>query len=108
VYGGDQIVDFIWVGDVVRALILAASTTVSLPPINVANGTGTKIIDLARRVIQLSGSSGDVHVAPGRGIEVTRFIGSTDRMKQLLGVAPATDPLAHLGGMISGVAAVPA
>jgi UDP-glucose 4-epimerase len=104
VYGGDQILDFIWVGDVTTALMRAANATLPLPPINVANGTGTKILDLARRVMHLAGSPGEVHVVPRRSIEVTRFIGSTDRMSQFLGVAPATDPLAHLVGMIREVA----
>jgi UDP-glucose 4-epimerase len=104
VYGGEQILDFIWVGDVAKALIGAANATMSLPPINIANGTGTKILDLARRVMHLAGSPGEVHVVPRRSIEVTRFIGSTDRMSQFLGVAPATDPLAHLVGMVREVA----
>lgn len=104
VYGGDQILDFIWVGDVTTALMRAADATLALPPINVANGTGTKILDLARRVMHLAGSPGEVHVVPRRSIEVTRFVGSTDRMSQFLGVAPATDPLAHLAGMIREVA----
>jgi UDP-glucose 4-epimerase len=104
VYGGEQILDFIWVGDVTQALMGAASAGVPLPPINVANGTGTKILDLARRVMHLAGSPGEVHVVPRRSIEVTRFIGSTDRMSQFLGVAPATDPLAHLVGMVREVA----
>lgn len=104
VYGGEQILDFIWVGDVTKALMGAAHAPLPLPPINVANGTGTKIVDLARRVMHLAGSSGEVRVVPRRPIEVTRFIGSTDRMSQFLGVAPATDPLAHLVGMIREVA----
>lgn len=104
VYGGEQVIDFIWVGDVAKAFVSAANATVPLPPINVANGTGTKILELARRIMRLAGSTGEVHVVPGRPIEVTRFVGSTDRMSQLLGVAPATDPLAHLGGMIRVVA----
>lgn len=104
VYGGEQILDFIWVGDVTKALMGAANAPMPLPPINIANGTGTKILDLARRVMHLSGSPGEVHVLPRRSIEVTRFIGSTDRMSQFLGVAPATDPLGHLGGMIRAVA----
>lgn len=104
VYGGEQIIDFIWVGDVARAIVGAADAEVQLPPINVASGTGTKILDLARRIAQLSGSGAEIRVVPRRSIEVMRFIGSTDRMAQLLGVAPAPDPLSHLVGMIRAVA----
>jgi nucleoside-diphosphate-sugar epimerase len=108
VYGGQQIIDFIWVGDVVSALLRASQVEVALPPINVASGTGTKILDLARRIAHLSGSAADIRVVPRRSIEVTRFIGTTDRMQQLLGVTPAADPLAHLAetiGAFAGAAA---
>lgn len=108
VYGGEQIIDFIWVGDVARALIRAANSEVSLPPINVASGTGTKILDLARRISQLAGSGAEVRIMPRRSIEVVRFVGSTDRMAQFLGVHPAADPLSHLSGMVDAAAATSA
>jgi UDP-glucose 4-epimerase len=108
VYGGEQVIDFIWVGDVIRALVHAADAEVALPPINVASGTGTKILDLAKRITQLTGSSADIRVLPRRPIEVMRFVSSTDRMTQLLGVEPAADPLSHLRGMIHGPARVAA
>jgi nucleoside-diphosphate-sugar epimerase len=104
VYGGEQVVDFIWVGDVARALLCAASSAIALPPINVASGTGTKILDLARRISQLTGSSAEIRILPRRPIEVMRFVGSTDRMTQFLGVAPAADPLSHLSGMVRALA----
>jgi nucleoside-diphosphate-sugar epimerase len=69
-----------------------------------ASGTGTKILDLAKRIIQVSGSAAELRVVPRRPIEVMRFIASTDRMSQMLGIQPATDPLSHLAGMIRAVA----
>jgi UDP-glucose 4-epimerase len=104
VYGGRQIIDFIWVGDVVQAMLRAASVDVALPPINVASGTGTKIADLARRISRLADSPAETRILPGRSIEVTRFIGATDRMTQLLGLAPAADPLSHLPEMVRTLA----
>jgi len=104
VYGGEQVLDFIWVGDVAQALVRAAAAEIPLPPINVASGTGTKILDLAKRIGQLTGSAGQIRVLPRRSIEVSRFIGSTDRMVQLLGVVPLPDPLSHLPGMVRVVA----
>jgi UDP-glucose 4-epimerase len=100
VYGGQQIIDFVWVGEVVQALLRAGGAEVALPPINVASGTGTKIGDLARRIAHLADSRGEIRVVPRRSIEVSRFIGSTDRMTQLLGIVPAADPLGQLPGMI--------
>lgn len=104
VYGGQQIIDFIWVGDVVRAMLRAAELDVALPPINVASGTGTKIGDLARRISRLADSRAETRILPRRSQEVMRFIGSTDRMAQLLGVAPAPDPLSHLQEMVRTLA----
>jgi UDP-glucose 4-epimerase len=100
VYGGEQIIDFIWVGDVVEALLRAGASEIALPPINVASGTGTRILDLARRIGALVGRTSEIKVMPRRNIEVTRFIGNAERMTQLLGVATSTDPLARLPGMV--------
>ena len=100
VYGGEQVIDFIWVGDVVRALLAAAGAEQNLPPINVASGTGTKILDLARRIAQLSSSGADIRVEPRRSIEVMRFVCSTDRMSHLLSIDPPADPLSQLANMI--------
>lgn len=104
VYGGAQVIDFVWVGDVTRAFMAAAATEIPVPPINLASGTGTKILDLARRIVHLANSDSQIRVVPSRPIEVTRYIGSTDRMIQLLGLQPTTDPLAQLGSMIRGLA----
>jgi UDP-glucose 4-epimerase len=100
VYGGQQIIDFVWVGDVVQALVRAGTIEVPLPPINIASGTGTKIGDLARRIAHLADSRAEIRIVPRRDIEVSRFIGSTDRMVQLLGIIPAADPLAQLPSMV--------
>ncbi len=104
VYGGAQVIDFVWVGDVARALIAAAAAEIPLPPINVASGTGTKILDLARRIIHLANSRSQIRVVQPRSIEVSRYIGSTDRMTQLLDLQPTPDPLAHLGSMLRPLA----
>jgi UDP-glucose 4-epimerase len=104
VYGGEQVIDFIWVGEVVEALLRAAESSVALPPINVASGTGTRILDLARRIGQLAGRTSEVKILPRRSIEVTRFVGNPDRMSQLLGITPATDPLARLAEMVRPLA----
>jgi UDP-glucose 4-epimerase len=108
VYGGDQILDFIWVTDVVDAMLRAADSDISLPPINVVSGTGTKILDLARRIGHLMGQACEVKLVPRRSIEVTRFVGNPERMTQLLGLTPAPDPLANLAGLIQPRAAASA
>jgi UDP-glucose 4-epimerase len=105
-YGGKQVLDFVWVDQVVDAILAAAASDVVLPPINVGSGTGTKLMDLARRIRLLSGSRGQVRIAPSRAVEVVQYVARVDRMRQLLGIDPPSDPLLHLQKLIPS--AVPA
>jgi UDP-glucose 4-epimerase len=102
VYGGRQVLDFMWVGDVVAALVQAGVTPGPLPPINVGSGTGTKILDLARRIGRLVGGRAHVLLQPARPVEVTRYVAKIERMRQLLEVEPALDPLGHLSSLTAG------
>src|SRR5215467_11264682 len=43
IYGGKQVLDFVWIDQVVDAMLAAAASDVVLPPINVGSGTGTKL-----------------------------------------------------------------
>ena len=96
VYGGKQVIDFVWVSQVVEALVRAAEFEGALPPINVGSGTGTRIVDLARRIMRLSDRQGRVGLQPARSMEVTRYVANIERMQQLLKIEPPLDPLAHL------------
>lgn len=104
VFGGGQVIDFIWVGDVVEAMVRSACVDTPLPPINVASGTGTKILDLARRIADLANTRSSVRVMAARTMEVTKYIGDPGRMTQILGVQPATDSLSRLGELIAPLA----
>jgi UDP-glucose 4-epimerase len=100
VYGGKQVLDFVWVGDVVAALVQAGAVPRPLPPINIASGTGTKILDLARRIARLVGGRAHVLLQPARPADVTRFIAHIERMRELLAVEPSLDPLANLPALL--------
>ena len=66
IYGdGSAMRDFIHVNDVVIAIILAMNSSES-NTYNIANGTGTSIIDLAKIMIVLSGKSLDIIFKPER------------------------------------------
>ena len=96
VYGGQQVMDFVWVETVVEALLRAAEADVVGLPINVASGTGTAIGDLSARILATTGSHSDVCLAPARHAEVTRFVADVRRLRDRLGLVPAADPLAEL------------
>ncbi|MDQ3810042.1 MAG: SDR family NAD(P)-dependent oxidoreductase [Chloroflexota bacterium] len=100
VCGGKQIIDFIWVDWVVDALMRAADQDVVLPPINIGSGTGTPILQLAKRIAGLTGGQSRVHILPARPVEVTRYVANVDRMRSLLRIEPPSDPLGHLPSLV--------
>jgi UDP-glucose 4-epimerase len=102
-YGGDQLIDFLWVGDVVEAFALAAQAErerVVGQTINIGTGVGTPLATLARRILTLSGSQGGMRVLPARSVEVRRFVADPARLKAILGLDPEL-PLVHLGEMLA-------
>jgi UDP-glucose 4-epimerase len=104
VYGGKQVIDFVWIDQAVEALVRAAALDGSLPPINVASGTGTRIIDLARRIARLTNAHGQIKLLPAHPVEITRFVANVARMQQMLEIEPPLDPLAHLPSLLAAPA----
>jgi UDP-glucose 4-epimerase len=100
VYGGKQVLDFVWVGQIVEALMRTAELEGPTPPINVGSGTGTRIVDLARRIRLMAGSHSQIHLVPARAVEVVQYVARVDRMRQLLHVEPTSDPLANLPELV--------
>ncbi len=99
IFGGDQVIDFLWVGTAVTALLYAALHR--LPgPVNIGSGEGTKIVDLASRIVDVTGSTSRIVRAPPRSVEVAKFVADT-RVMRSLGIAPESDPLGHLGELVA-------
>ncbi|MGI9146816.1 MAG: SDR family NAD(P)-dependent oxidoreductase [Chloroflexota bacterium] len=107
VFGGKQVLDFVWVGQVVEALVRAGTFEGPIPPINIGSGTGTRIIDLARRIGRLAECQPKIHLEQARHMEVTRFIADVERMRRILLVEPLLDPLGKLAELVGVPAAVP-
>jgi UDP-glucose 4-epimerase len=98
VFGGEQVIDFLWVGTAVDALLFAAKN--DLPgPVNIGSGVGTKILDLAARIIRVTGAKVQIRRSPAREIEVAKFVADTTLMRTL-GLSPETDPLQHLAELV--------
>ena len=100
VYGGKQIVDFVWVDQVVDAFTSAAALEGPLPPMNIGSGSGTRIVDVAKRIARLVPGQPHLRLQAARPMEVTRFVANVDRMRQLLGIEPPLDPLMHLSRLV--------
>lgn len=106
IYGGQQIIDFIWVGEVVDILIRLAQTD-QLPsaPLNVGSGVGTRLTTLAEQICALTGSRSEILLAPARTPEVVRFVADTQRLRAWMGNLPTRPPLEKLADVVDDVAA---
>ncbi|WP_161569194.1 NAD-dependent epimerase/dehydratase family protein [Candidatus Oscillochloris fontis] len=93
VYGGQQVIDFVYVDQVVEALIRASSAAIIGQPINIGSGQGTPLLQLAERVLALPGAKTHLDLHPARSVEVARFTADISRMRNLLGLEVPSDPL---------------
>jgi UDP-glucose 4-epimerase len=86
IYGdGEQTRDFVFVGDLVAANILAAEKATGL--YNVACGGRITVNDLAREIVAIAGSPSTIEYAPERAGDVKHSRGSNEKL-QALGWAP--------------------
>jgi len=84
---GSQTMDFVHVRDVARANILGAKANVTDEVFNVAGGTETSLLQLARSLAEVMDREGlNPEFAPERSVNpVPRRLGSTAKAKRLLG-----------------------
>jgi UDP-glucose 4-epimerase len=104
VYGGQQVIDFVWIDQVVEALVRAARADIAGTPVNIGSGKGTPLLALADRILALvpprSPEAQRLDVRPARSVEVTRFVADMGRMRGLLDLQPPDDPLFGLPMMV--------
>ena len=78
--------DFIYVDDVVRGLLLCATTGLAGDVYNLASGVETSIAELAALVKRTSGSPTAIEWVPGREWDRSgRRVGSVEKAKRVLG-----------------------
>ncbi len=97
-YGGQQVLDFLWVGHAVVALTAAASCPAD-GPVNVGSGRGVPLLDLAQHILTLTGSRSEVKNRPAREVEVVRFVADVRKMRSVLGMEPPENSLSELSLM---------
>lgn len=96
-YGGDQVLDFMWIDEVVKVLVKAGFSAFFVPaPVNIGSGVGTPLRVLAKRVLELINNSGHMQIDPPRNAEVERFQADITRAKHYYGMTLSADPLARL------------
>jgi len=96
VYGGDQVVDFVWIDTVVAVLLRVGLGGYVSETLNIGSGVGVTILELARRILELIPSTSQCLRMPTRRIEVSRFVADISRAKAVLGLSPPGDPLMYL------------
>jgi len=95
---GDQTRDYVYVGDVVRANLLAVELTLgqSLPILNIGTGLQTSVNELARSLGELSGGRSHTEHGPARPGEQRRSCLDSSLAKRVLRWQPATELKAGL------------
>jgi len=101
VFGGEQVIDWVWVEQVVEALLRATSLPNSSEPINTGHGKGVPILELAKRILELTNSTSQLVLQPPRAAEVVRYEPRVDRMRTLLNLHPPEDALEHLPALVN-------
>jgi nucleoside-diphosphate-sugar epimerase len=101
VYGGKQVIDFVWVDQVVEALVRASTYPIVGQPVNIGSGQGTALLDLAKRILALFDTDSGLDLQPARSAEVVQFTADVSRMQSLLGLQPPEDPLFGLSKMVA-------
>ncbi len=87
--GRDNTFDFTHLEDTVRGILAICERLASggraLPPIHLLTGRPTSLGRLGDLVVRLSGGRAEVRCAEPRSYDVSRFYGSPDRARELLG-----------------------
>jgi UDP-glucose 4-epimerase len=88
---GQQTRDFVYVGDVARAVVTAAlADQADRASLNVGTGTEVTVDELARTIVDLSGTGVAIHYAAPRAGEILRSMARIDRAAELLGFRAET------------------
>jgi UDP-glucose 4-epimerase len=90
---GGQTRDFVYVGDVVRAIVAALGDGASRVVANVGTGGEITVLALARSIIELCGGRSAIEHAPARAGEILQSRARVDRLRDVLGVVAGTSLL---------------
>ena len=90
--GGEATRDFIYVSDIVKGLLLCAERGEPGGVYNLASGCETRILDLARLIVELSGGRSEIELAEARDWDHSyRRFGSTVKSRKALGFEAKVD-----------------
>ena len=90
---GGQTRDFVYVGDVVRAIVAALGDGADRVVANVGTGGEITVLELARSIVELCGGRSAIEHAPPRAGEILKSRARVDRLRDALGVVAETSLL---------------
>lgn len=94
VYGGDQILDFNFIDDIIEGTAAVVEKAVVGDPrvtnndFNLVSGQGTSISQLARTIVQLTNSDSEIIASDKRSYDVSNFVGDPGKASSILGYEP--------------------
>lgn len=87
---GGQTRDFVYVGDVVRAIAAGLGDGNARLVANVGTGGEITVLELARSIVELCGGKSQIEHAPPRAGEILKSRARVDRLRDALGVVAQT------------------
>jgi UDP-glucose 4-epimerase len=87
VYGVDKLLDFIYIDDVVNALVKSMYVNENYI-LNIGSGVGTRILELAELIKRILNRNVNIVIKEKRKGEVDKFVANIDRAKKILKWTP--------------------
>jgi UDP-glucose 4-epimerase len=98
---GSHTMDFIYVEDIARANILAATCDATDDVFNIASGVETSLAELADKLLTVMGSDLSVEFGPERAVnKVSRRLADTSHARDVLGFEATVDVEQGLTGLV--------
>ena len=87
---GGVVRDYLYVSDLVNALVLAAGVQTGQKVFNIGSGRGVSLNDLISHITQVTGEEPAVEYLPGRNLDVPANVLNVSRAREELGWNPQT------------------
>ena len=98
---GSQTMDFIYVEDIARANILAATCDATDDVFNIASGVETSLAELADKLLAVMGSNLSVEFGPERAVnKVSRRLADISQARDVLGFEAQVNIEQGLAGLV--------
>lgn len=89
IYGGKQLLDFLYIDDAVQAFLLASAKNAAVgETINIGSGYGTSLLTMAEKIVSLTGGKSSIKMEKQREYESQTLIADISKAKRVLNYEP--------------------